>query len=785
MESSQNKTIVIIGDWFIDENWLVSRQKLYHSSQTGDVHYQLRHVKVDKRNISLCGAAELLEVLSSHFAKDKSYKFIGYGIWNPADNDVIQCTLCPDYTKEKLLTPFTLMSLRPIEKTNQRMCPYSKSSCHYNPDLRNLVSQEAIQVSTNRIIRCYEGFGGGKPHLLYRFDWTIPLPTEKELLNYDRLTELKNMRDSVFAVVIEDHGNDVINETSIECLLENVNKDTMWFVRTKMEDPPWIGVLKKYGIKLNLIVSDFKLANYKKQERRWWQDKELSRAALELLGEMTNDIIFDGIKPVEPDSLEAESAAILLDDNTVFAKEGDLCFSINQPQKEKQLINVGRTTMFYAGLVAQKLSRDASGGSSPDCFGNECSKALLCAYNWTKSSSDSWNKADLYFYGDYEKALEALTCGKNSIVNVQVNSYKKLWKMWVDASQKLGTIIDNTSQLGKREIFQVWRGESTLPNYICVGGPKRDAINRLVSSIAAFKREKEPKHPFSCLLISAPGWGKSFLARCLANYFDMEFLEFSIAQMSTSRDLVDCLATIASVQNRTQNRTLVFIDEVNAEIEGHSAMGLLLGPLWDGMFITNGKSYRLSPGTWVFASTDRITKLVLCGKGSDFISRLNGPIIELDSAGSQHLASAIKDVRDKLNTMVGVNLDRYEIEIYQLPAYTNFERDNDDVLKTEQIYLMVSLLSDHWGPISRIQKEVLKLFHDLLPVNGFRSLEFFSSNFANVTRGEIVASNVPNLETFEELRRHVILPKRWLRTMSRPSDPVSEDEFIWIQTIIR
>ena len=28
-------TVVVIGDWFIDENWLVTRQDLYHSSSPG------------------------------------------------------------------------------------------------------------------------------------------------------------------------------------------------------------------------------------------------------------------------------------------------------------------------------------------------------------------------------------------------------------------------------------------------------------------------------------------------------------------------------------------------------------------------------------------------------------------------------------------------------------------------------------------------------------------------------------------------------------------------------
>lgn len=793
-QSSDGKTVVIIGDWFIDENWLVSKQKIYHSSNTGDIHFQARHKSVTEPIISLCGAAAIMEVLSSHFKKDSSYKFIGVGSWNHNDDDIIQCVLCAEYREDKLLTPFTLASLKKLKGTeSERICPYSDSEvlCIYdehNKDLINISKQDNdIEVSTNRIIRCYEGFGGEKPHLLHRVDWVLPITNSS--IDYEELVNALHEKN-IAAIIIVDHGYGLIDKC-INILTEKASPETDWYIRTKINEPLWMKSLKEKSIEPKLIVSDYQLVTYKKGERLWRYGKWLSRAALEQLGEMTGDKIYRHQDEIETDSLKSQFAAVLLDDNNVFGKNGDNCFIINQPPEPKQLINIGRTTIFYTSLIAQLLQAK---DTEDNDFYTKCTKALDCAYNWSKGASKLWNDNKPFFYGDYTKALKESNEGRLIVADNSEYTYKELWELWKESSNELGIV-----NLRGRKALQLWRGEGTLSSYICVGSEKRDSINRLVSSIAAFKRDKFPSHPLSCLLISSPGWGKSFLANCLAKHFDMEYLEFSIAQMATSQDLLDSLTRIASVQNRIQKKTLVFIDEVNAKIEGNSVMSLLLSPIWDKMITVDGINYRLKPGVWVFASTDPIietssadtnsekSSIVALTKGSDFVSRLNGPIIDLDSLGGPYVAEAIKGVRNELNTMVGKGIEQY-LTIYSKSPYTNFKNasNGDAVLKTEQVYIMVSLLQELWGPISRVQECVLKLFYDTLPVNGLRSLKFFASNFENVRKGELVVSNVPEIENREELRRHVILPEEWLISKNRKveySDPRDDNEFVDIEKL--
>ena len=248
------KAIVVIGDWFIDENWLVSRQKVYHSSHTGDIHYRARNEELDKQIISLCGTAELFEVLRSYFnnnsENNKNYQFYGLGVWNPMDNDVMKCSLCNkiDYG---ILTPSTLMGPINQNQENGNNCPYSKKEqCKSKLNLINLASgdKNSTKFSTSRIVRCYEGFRGGKPHLLYRFDWILPL--SPDFLDYakpmEQLVESNETGEkNIEAVVIEDHGMGVINEKCIEELSEHVNNNTKWFIRTKKDNPPWFRVLKE------------------------------------------------------------------------------------------------------------------------------------------------------------------------------------------------------------------------------------------------------------------------------------------------------------------------------------------------------------------------------------------------------------------------------------------------------------------------------------------------------------------------------------------------------------
>jgi len=729
--------------------------------------------------ISLCGASEILEVLRRYFNDKQQYNIIGYGSWNDMDNDILQCTLCPEHIEEKHLTPYTIHSLMPVKKNNnKRICPYKKqlsmTNCdcnyHHNLNLINLV-KKGKKASTNRIIRCYEGHRGGRPNLLYRFDWERPIVE----LDYSCFKEMDP--SGIAAIVIEDHGKGVVNDKTIEELINAIgvakSKKIKWYIRSKIENPEWLEILKNKGIKLRLKVIDHKLAQHMKGPRRWRFNNKLGRSSLELLGELTGDSMWKDGKTFAPKNkkIHTQRAAVIFDDNTVIAKDDYKCFNINSYIGPDQLITIGRTTMFFIALIAQDLSTNKINN-----FGIECFHALQCGYEWIKKASSAWSEEDLHFYGDYATALDAL--GIRSAEGIFESVYDDEWDNWNNSSIKCGVL-----ELKKQKRLEVWRGEGIIERYICVGGPKRNDINKLVRRISQFNVQHNPKHPFNCLLVSSPGWGKSFLANCIAKHFDMNFQEFSLAQMANSNDLVDCFDTICSLQGRSKKKVLVFLDEINCEIEGHSAMGLLLSPIWNGSFIKDGRTYQLSPAVWIFASTSPIDVLIKPNKGSDFLSRLNGLIVDLD------YLSKSKDKKPSFLTKLKKNL---VLDLSSKPhedgTYSTIMTNMPEHIRTEHVYLGVSLLNTFWGPISKIQEEVLQLFYDILPINGFRSLEFYISKCHGIQRGAVVCSNMPSVNDFEELKRHVVLPELWDDNRPHdklPDDPKDSKNFVEIITLVQ
>lgn len=791
-QPEKKPTVVIIGDWFLDENWLLDRQSLPHSSFVGERHYRAHHMEYNTRLIGFCGAPLLMQILHEHqqLLYADAYRLIGYGAWNPHDNDVLKCVLCPRHPTKKLFTPFTIASGRVdrspasavvSDKHGATPCRYGDGQevCTYKPEIRNLITDPGARASTHRIIRGFDGTGQSEPHQLFRIDWQLDYVIPED--SFEGIPASLEDED-VRAIVIQDHGYGVITRACVNQLqkLRNGDKETpLWFVRTKLENPDWLRTLDLGKEHVDLVVTDFKLAEYRKGRRQWRHGPVLGRAALELLGELTGDVTYKHGILQEAESRKVSRAAVLIegkDGNTAFAKHDDKCYDIRKAPYPRTAMNIGRTTVFYAALIAQRLhemtcSSRAGDPSSEEVipFGEQCVRALAATNAWTTAATTKWKKQDLCIYDGHKVAVDAIDSDKIAKGEPESQCYLDLWRDWNDSSKGLGLL--QRPSLGPRKTLQMWRGEGALEGYICVGGPKRDEINELAAGIARYSKETSPKHPFNCLLIGRPGWGKTFLAKCLATHFAMEFLDFSLAQMCEHRDLIECLATISSVQNRTEKRVLVFMDEINAQIEGHSALGLLLDPLWSGTFIKDGRAFRLRPAVWIFASTSSIRDLASGGagaKGLDFISRLNGPITSLDSGAGGEVAESITRIQGKLlDEKVSETLEIYRREVAQSGYYKHFLNCGDGALKTEQVYLMVSLLDMYWGQISMIEECVLQLFHDLLPINGFRSLEFLAGRFEGVRRGEVVAENVPDFSRSPELRRHVVVPEAWLKEKGR------------------
>ena len=248
--------------------------------------------------------------------------------------------------------------------------------------------------------------------------------------------------------------------------------------------------------------------------------------------------------------------------------------------------------------------------------------------------------------------------------------------------------------------------------------------------------------PLNCLFIAEPGWGKSYLAKCLAEKNKCEYLNYSIAQMASTRDLIEAFRVVVSTQKRTDKRILIFIDEIDAQLEGDSAFRLFLSPMWDGDFKIEGHTNRIDPCIWIFASTKPVSHLTTLSKGRDFISRINGSIIDLDF------------LNEDTRTEVGKVKEEDRLAILAQLATTNSK------FRTEIVYHASYLLNGLFGPITHIDEDVLRLFYNIMPINGIRSLKIFISKFNPIIKGKVKKINVPILKFSNEtnLKNKIVTP---------------------------
>jgi len=126
---------------------------------------------------------------------------------------------------------------------------------------------------------------------------------------------------------------------------------------------------------------------------------------------------------------------------------------------------------------------------------------------------------------------------------------------------------------------------------------------------------------------------------------------------------------------------------------------------------------------------------------------MNGPIIDLDFFAKE---------REKLDS------EKDEAKRILMMADIVRRKEETLPLRTELVYHGVNFLNRAFGPISGIDESVLKVFSDTLPIDGIRSIEILVSRFRDISRGIVSIRNVPKLEDYPELKRHIHPLVQWL-----------------------
>jgi hypothetical protein len=732
----ETKKILIIGDWVVDEHWVIGVHRSPTSSRTGQAHYRALHYSASSVE-SLCGAGRTASVLDQTRFEGRAYcKIIGIGAWHEDDTDVLTAMLDPRCTQK---TPYQLTRTT-CQKGGGRLFNLGKLT-----KLRANDQTECL-YGTTRMIRIYQ-HEGAKFDLLQRIDWELQLsqPQVSDLMEVGKIQEYqdetvmvrgeKDLKESgleawlqahqpVSAIVIKDMCKGVVSEPLIRWLAERL-KGVPWFVSTKAWCPKWFDSLPKTDVRLILIpqvAAEWAVRNG--AVHRWItrsgdpSDKALH--AMERLGQRFNKAFIvalpDGLKVLARDCSTNEDHRI----GMVQSETGPRPLVVGLPMASvffpALIANVMKTEELKESIRFDRLLKDAlrfthkwmsleiGRVENPKRWSPSVAQVLELDSKDEEPSLNSWKPFDgVWKPFSWDQAI---------------NHWQQAFSDFgiIERQETVQELINPGIENQGFKCLELWRAMTEVDGYVCCMKSKRTILQKVVNELKSF--DAKTRDSKSCLLVASPGSGKTFLVRRLADTLKLRFLGFNITQMISKHDLLDCFDTI--VTNQAQNRDeplLVFLDEINANLDGQHVYDAFLAPLEDGVYVRAGKTFHIDPCVWVFAGTEHPSqggnhRVDKSEKASDFVSRLTlGP---LDLKISGKLTEA-----------------------------------EENEAKLEEVYLGVSLLRSLFPDVHRVSTKVLRAFHTLPVSVEARELKHFIKAFADIQYGEVRAKNI-HKERFKE-----------------------------------
>jgi hypothetical protein len=701
-EASVPLNILVIGDWVIDEDWIMTHERSETSAkQLNEKHYHTTSTNSEFTTTRLCGASLTASAIRWHFANDPyvSCNIYGMGIWHHRDDNYLNYLF-----QHNALTgssPFSIVPDTIKEK--------------FSSKLFNLARKEDEQCATMRIVRTFLGHPGTLPKLMSRYDWNLAWkpkcktnePSFKELLNNRIKENFEKMDTNDFnAVVLSDFNKGLISEEFIEALISQLEvycksqQKLIWFYRTKQRHRPlWenklVNVIKSRGETIIEFV-DPRMARYLEGGKPLFYGSDLTYDGLSL------------INSYKETNSPKRKVAILFNDNSVIAYDNtnDNVWIIKSSEKPSYLTR-GRSSIFLATLVIEELRSaiNISEKKKEDHdFGHNCSIGLENGVNWINDCKSIWKKGDQItaVSADIMKAIPNER--KTSCTEFGPYARKTISDEW---NQAININDVCCIKKEKNELnLEVWRAHTILNQYTVLDEHRKEVIIKLSNAIRAYLEldENDKIRPLISFIKAGPGSGKTFLARCLAKHFGLELFECNIAQMTSLNELSHFFDQVDAAQREGRN-IFIFIDEIDNLIKKESVFGYLLDIMWCGQYYRGGLKNSLKPFPGIFA---------MSGDSKNPVFKNNHPKYE-------DFESRIFGIQDSL---------------------ANFTKE-------ESIYLFANLLDRYYGKITYVDKYVLKIIRNLKLEYGPRSLELFISLFRGVKRDSITVENLP---TEKEIR---------------------------------
>lgn len=618
LSKKNDSSILLLGDWVVDDSWQTGVYRSQTSLREGDQH--LRAKKYEAPVVAFCAAGRLASILRGP-AITPIHSIDGLGVWCDEDTDVLHSLFKWEYRRE--LSPDRL-----------KVEPLKKNLRPKGINLHNLGPSTGKNPSTTtHAVRTYTR-ASGILSIHVRTDWETDVNEKAYLDNLD--IKLDKFQTEIKAVVIKDILKGVVTNQSINKLIERYS-EIPWFVSTKRWNADWLSDLKKVNLRVLFVPPVAATGALEASLSSDWSVESKDVVIDSWIAPATDDKVTKGamLKIAELEtrvrgSCPDGTTAIVIGpkEGTAIAKMGTR-YVVENSRSSSDYRLVGWATAFFASLVHHGLNAPTSANPGDDSLLTYGIKnAIDYAYDWaTVEASYLRNPKKAPTAPPPLPAVPDIERTGTSILE----EWNKSEKDWNAATHDKGIIgkksaAHNYPEKQPEARLELWRGMTLLDGYICFDKQKRVGIARLLRMLRA-KYPSESRQQQAIQIIAEPGSGKSYLVKCLANAADLELCEFNITHLLSREELVSCFDKIATMQAEAKGRRiLVFFDEINAMIDGNPVYDAFLSPLEDSVYLRKLMKFHLMPCFWLFAGTKPTATAT---KYVDFDNRMTEPAIEL------------------------------------------------------------------------------------------------------------------------------------------------------------
>jgi hypothetical protein len=662
LSGDERPILLVLGDWVVDEYWFLRPSDARGASGTGYDHYESvsepQHLVRD-----LCGAGHIAHILYQRLRTAPptgagpsvgDYRIIGLGSWHADDTEAIRHLI---HAGQDVPCPIAQM---------RHSITSSPGDCSIQaPDDELTLYPTTLTGTTLRVVRLYQRSKRGEIEQISRVDLCRTAAPDDP----SRLDEWDAPPPRlVTGIVVNDLGKGGIT-LSLVSYLRSKYPRARWYVRSKLERPPWLEQVYEC---LDFFLLGPELLASRNPLDTWIVEGRLTPQAIATLKQLP----------------EHAPVAILTNRRELIARINDgglTCMTAVSGVEPTTITQLRYTSAVFASIVRQHLA------------GTAVNDIVLSEALDEATGLSGIPDIDIppFFRGVRKE-------GRPQHGGGSVASWyrSRLWndevREWNQGMTGLGLIQDERGE----ERLEVWRGSPVLPGYITVVDERATKVSKLGRLLKEFVRSGiHAKSSLSILLQADPGTGKTALARALATATGARILNFNVTSMLHREDLGGIFDAIAAQQASSDHPVLVFVDEVNARLEGQPVFDAFLSPLEARIYYRQGRAFQLRPCAWIFAGT-RTAKDAYSSseKYSDFMSRLT-EVVEIDYAS---LLGRYAEPAEGVTPNVDRELTENRLRVEQQA-------------RLEHVYLAAKLILDGYPHVSAVSMEILEAMYSLNP----------------------------------------------------------------------